>query len=288
MTGTVDIAVRAPQIRAEVTVDGETNFAEALARLFDDPTINDPAVPGVSTPLALRLLNIFASSGDAYSTGITHFSGIFKGWYDSRGWGDTGFKRCFQDHDLWPGSSMQVCHCMTAADMGYRPHKTYLFVNHYTDMLPGDPWEHVAAGINQSDPGKPMTPGWWSQDELECVNLMIAHEKVADSGTYGEPPTTWGSVRTMWGSLFVSTEEYDAFRQAFIGLGAGPQFDIPQAQGRLSSITIGDGSGNSREDLLLSLFGFKFGAMIAKAQLTSLADGANWVRLNLKDPASKP
>jgi hypothetical protein len=285
----VDIRIRAPEIRAEVTVNGETNFAEALARLFDDETVTDPSATfGSNTPLGRRLQNMLDNSGDAYSGGVTHFAGIFAGWKNSSGWGDTGFKECFQDHALWPGSSMQVGHFMTAVDMGYRPIKTYLYIKHYVDMLPGDPWDKAAENISESqrDPSQPMTPGWWSPDEFECVNLMIAHEKVADSGVYGAEPSLWCKIKTSL--VTVNRQEHNAFRCAFDGLGAGPRFDINKAQGTLSSITIGSGSGDSKQDLLLSLFGFKFGSMIRKSELTSTSDGGNWVRLNLKDPASKP
>jgi hypothetical protein len=290
MAGTVDIKVRAPQIRADVTISGETNFAEALARLFDDPTITDPApASGTSTPLKLRLQNILDNSGDTFSDGISHFSGIFLGSKNSNGWGDTGFKPDFQDHGLWPGSSMQVGHFMTAVDMGYRPIKTYLYVKQRTDRLEDifmDPEERrwVFLKPPPPDPDKPIRPGWWSPDELECVSLIIAHEQVADSGVYGAEPSFWCKVKTaLYGA---SPQESEIFRQAFDSLA--PQFEIGKARGKLSSITIGTGSGDSLQDLLLSLFGFKFGAMIRKSEITSIADGGNWVRLNLKDPTSKP
>jgi len=288
----VDIKIRAPQIRSDVTVSGETNFAEALARLFADPTITDSApASGTSTPLQSRLQNILDNSGDTFSDGISHFSGIFRDWKNSDGCGDTGFKPDFQDHALWKGSSMQVCHFMTAVDMGYRPHKTYLYVKHYVDMMPGDPWEKAAEAISESrlDPNwtsQPMRPNWWSPDELECVSLIISHEQVTDSGEYGAEPSLWCKIKTALYSA--SPQESDAFRRAFDILGDGPQFDTGKARGTLSAINIGSGSGNSMQDLLLSLFGFKFGTMIRKSETTSIADGGNWVRINLKDPASKP
>jgi hypothetical protein len=288
----VDIKVRAPQIRSDVTVSGETNFAEALARLFDDQTITDSTpASGTSTPLQLRLQNILDNSGDAYSDGISHFSGIFQGWKNSSGsgdgFGDTGFKPDFQDHTLWPGSSMQVGHFMTAVDMGYRPSKTYLYVIYKADALRDILWW----GWLKPPPPKlpqPFRPGWWTPDELQCVELMIAHEKVADSGVYGAEPSWWSMIDTATIAAQVSWQESDIFRHGFDGLGTGPQFDVRKAQGTLSPINIGSGSGNSRQDLLLSLFGFKFGTMIRNSEITSIADGGNWVRLNLKNPASKP
>lgn len=299
------IQQRTPEIVAAVTTNGQVNFAEALARLFDDPTIDDSGVqdPGTNTPLARRLVNILTASADVANDGITHWSGILHNWNqigtDGVFAGDTGFKPCFQDHMLWPSSSMQVCHFITAVDMGYRPHKTYLYVKHYTDMLPGDPWERLAEDIGRPDPGVPSRPGWWTPDELECVNLMIGHEKVPDAGSSSAQTEIIGKVLAMFRA---SAQDYTVFRRAFDGMGPGPQHDPAKAQGVLSAIVIGPpedhpsdrcavdliGVGNSMADLSLSLFGFKFGAMIRKSEMTGIADGGNWIRLNLKDPAGRP
>lgn len=287
------IQQRAPEILAAVKVDGLVNYAEALARLFEDSTIDDSGVqnPGTETPLARRLVNILAASADAANDGITHWSGILHDWSqigkDGVFTGDTGFKLCFQDHMMWPSSSMQVCHFVTSVDMGYRPHKTYLYVKHYTDMLPGDPWEHLAMAIAEGDrdPSKPSRPGWWSPDELECVNLMIGHEKVPDSGSSGAQTEIIGKVLAL---TRAGPGDYAIFRTAFDGMGPGPSHDPAVAQGMLSAITIGTGVGNSMADLSLSLFGFKCGTMIRRSEMTSIDDGGNWIRTNLKDPASKP
>jgi hypothetical protein len=262
--------------------NGHTNFPEALARLIEDPAIDDSGVqnPSGTSALARRTDNILAASGDARNDGITHWSGILADWRDSDGFGDTGFRRCFQDHWRWPGSSMQVNHFITAVDMGYRPHKTYLFVQHYVAMMPGDPWEKMAQAIAAPDPSQPMAPGAWSPDEFECVNLIIGHEKVPDTGGYEAQTSFLGKVHAMYAT---EPQEYDIFRHAFDGLGSGPRHDPTQAQATLASITIGDGPGNSMQDLLLSLFGFKFGTMIRRAELTSLTAGADWIRTNLKD-----
>jgi hypothetical protein len=83
----------------------------------------------------------------------------------------------------------------------------------------------------------------------------------------------------------VTQADQDNFRTAFVGLGAGPQHDADQAAANLVNVNVGTGSGNSRQDLLLSLFGFKFGTMIRKGELTAIADGGNWVRVNLVDPS---
>src|SRR6516165_9181606 len=123
----VDIKIRAPQIRSEVTINGKANFAEALARLFDDTRIDDPATTsGTNTPLVRRAQNILDNGGDGYGNGTTRFSKIFSGWMNSDRWGDTGFKECFRDRALRPASHRQIGHFMTALDMGYRPMRTYL------------------------------------------------------------------------------------------------------------------------------------------------------------------
>jgi hypothetical protein len=285
------IQQRAPEILQAATVNGQPNFAEALARLFEDSTIDDSGIhdTAANTPLARRVLNILTASADARNDGITHWSGIFWNWAVTEGTGqqkhvvtgDTGFKPCFQDHMLWPGSSMQVCHFMTAVDMGYRPHKTYLYVMHEV-VVPlggGDPFTDIFG----PDPGRPSQPGWWSPDELECVNLMIGHEKVPDAGSSGAQTGIIGKILALFRA---SQQDCSIFRLAFEGMGPGPQHDPAKAQGTLSAITIGPGVGNSMADLSLSLFGFKCGSMIRKSEMTTIAEGGNWARLNLKDPAS--
>ena len=151
--------------------------------------------------------------------------------------------------------------------------------------------------MSRGDPSLPMAPGWWSPDEQECVNLMIGHEKVPDSGSSGAQTEIIGKALAMFAA---SGPDYSIFRQAFDGMGPPPQHDPHKAQGILSAITIGPpednrpgmcivdpvGVGNSMADLSLSLFGFKYGTMIRKSEMTTIAEGGNWVRLNLKEPAS--
>jgi hypothetical protein len=287
----VAIQSRAPQIRDEARVWGPripiglgtTNFAEALASLFEDPTIDDPAAG--SNPLTSRLISVLTASADSFAPNMSHFSGIFRDWTDD--WpkgrrGDTGFKPDFQDYDLWPGSSMQVSHFMTAVDMGFQPRKLSNFVKLKIDMYSGAAAAYSPMPVPPGpDPDSPIRPDWWSFGESDCVDLMIAHEKVPDSGVYGQEPNFSNKVATI--STTVTETDRNNFRSAFVGLGPG-QNDPGKAKAALSPIAIGSGSGNSRQDLLLSVFGFKFGAMIRTVQLTEIAQGANWIRVNLKDP----
>jgi hypothetical protein len=169
------IGLRVPLIRIGVQFNGRTNFAEALAQVFEDQLIDDT---GGSSALGSRLMNVLTASADSFAPGMSHFSGIFADWTDGGGMsrrGDTGFKPCFQDFPLWPGSSMQVGHFMTAVDMGFQPSKLYNFVALRVGLSPAD----------LADPDAPERPSWWTFGESECVQLMLAHEQVADSGVYG-------------------------------------------------------------------------------------------------------
>jgi hypothetical protein len=271
----VAIRMRVPLIRAGVQINGQTNFAEALAQVFEDQLITDD--PSGSSALAGRLMNVLTASADSFAPGMSHFSGIFADWTDGVGTGrrgDTGFKPCFQDFPLWPGSSMQVGHFMTAVDMGFQPSKLYNFVA--AALL-----SYGLEGPPVLNPDTPIRPSWWTFGELECVQLIIAHEQIPDSGVYGQEPDFWNKVSTILAN--VTQTDSDNFWRAFVGLGAGPQHDTDKAAANLAGINIGNGSGNSRQDLLLSLFGFKFGTMIRKGELTNIADGGNWIRVNLVD-----
>jgi hypothetical protein len=66
-----DIKDRAKKIRSANQANGKTNFAEALAQLFEDLTIYDIST---STPLASRLDNILTASADRFNNGMSHFS----------------------------------------------------------------------------------------------------------------------------------------------------------------------------------------------------------------------
>ena len=131
------------------------------------------------------------------------------------------------------------------------------------------------------DPDEPVRPNWWTWGERECVLLIITHEQIADSGVYGQEPSFWNKVSTVLHQI--SAEDEAGFRAAFMGLGDDTWHDADKAAGTLRRVSVGTGSGNSRQDLLLSLFGFKFGSMIRKGRLSKIAEGAAWIRLNLVD-----
>lgn len=280
----VDIRLRVPLIRAGVQFNGQTNFAEALAQVFEDQLITDGT--GGSSALGSRLMNVLTASADSFAPRMSHFSGIFADWTDGAGAGrrgDTGFKPCFQDFQLWPGSSMQVGHFMTAVDMGFQPGKLYNFISLQIPQIPFPGIIPYPSPPMMPDPDTPMRPNWWTFGELECVRLIIAHEQIPDSGVFGQEPSFWNKVSTVLASVPLTEE--DNFRKAFVGLGAGPQHDPDKAAANLLGVNVGNGSGNSRQDLLLSLFGFKFGTMIRKGELTKIAEGGNWIRVNLVDPS---
>src|SRR5215468_3912316 len=172
----VDIRQRVPLIRAGAQVGGQTNFPEALAQVFGDHSITDE---GGSSPLASRLMNILTASADSFAPHMSHFSGIFADWADGTGSnrrGDTGFRPCFQDFPLWPGSSMQVGHFLTAVDMGFQPAKLYNFISNHPPPGAGGGMLFVPAG---PDPDEPVRPNWWTWGERECVLLIITHEQIA-------------------------------------------------------------------------------------------------------------
>ncbi|GEP57336.1 hypothetical protein [Reyranella soli] len=281
-----DIRLRAPLIRDGVRAAGVTNFAEALAQVFEDASITDDQ--GTSSPLAARLKNVLQTSADSFLPRMSHFSGIFADWTDNSGngrRGDNGFKAYFQDFPKWPGSSMQVGHFMTAVDMGFQPSKLYNFVEGQKRLMlqPFYPGFRLPP---LPDADSTTQPNWWTFGEVECVQLIVAHEQVPDSGVYGQEPTFWNMLTTLLAG--VTQTDLDNFRKAFVGLGGGPQHDAGQASVLLSGVNVGTGPGNSREDLLLSLFGFKFGSMVRKGELSAIADGGNWIRVNLVDQTFTP
>ncbi len=61
----------------------------------------------------------------------------------------------------------------------------------YMKRLQYQPSDDPTGPEPQPDPNLATRPGFWTYAERDCVDLMIAHERVADSGAYGAEPSFW-------------------------------------------------------------------------------------------------
>jgi hypothetical protein len=236
-----DIKVVAADIKKELASDDDRDL-EFLARLFEDDRISDT---GSGNELTNRLNTILAASTDGSNAGVTHFAGIYAGVTD------LGFRKAFKDP--FPGKSdNQVGHFTTAVDMGFRPFLTFSIVPKIVRDL-----------VNDGTP--------FPKDETICVRLIIGHEQVGDDATLAFIQQAASPINS----------EISRFFDALITVTASPNQDIDRSRVALLGIRIGTGQGNSFQDLHLSLFGFKFGTMIRKKQITTRSDAALWIRTNI-------
>ena len=240
-----DIATRAADIKRQSAQKRVLDHVDMLAQLFGDDDILDS---GTANALQKRLATILGASADARNGGLTHFSGILAGWTD------TGFRNAFLDP--WgSASNNQVGHFLTAVDMGFNPKRTYDFASNST-------W--FSLSLLTVGTGIP-------KEESICVRLIVGHEQYPDNG--------W-NAGTMQ-ALAPKDADIQAFYNAVKALPNDAVLDLDKARGSIITIPVGTGTGNSIQDLLLSLFGYKFGSRIRLGTLDNRDEAAQWVRANL-------
>jgi hypothetical protein len=143
--------------------------------------------------------------------------------------------------DPWPTSTDQVGHFLTAVRLGFDPR----FVSNPIFRL-------LLGGGGDAD---------------APLRLIIGHEKVADP-----PDINRTSPRTLLTALRRFREQYQS----------ATEDDIAQFRdGHLDLIRVGDGLGNSMEDLRLSHKGWLFGRSITEGRFKSREEVAGWIRTEI-------
>lgn len=78
------------------------------------------------------------------------------------------------------------------------------------------------------------------------------------------------------------TDDVAVFRSAVLGLGTSRPLNMASAKSTIRAIAVTTTNrGNSYEDLLLSVYGWRLGQDIKAGLPPSNADNADWVRKNL-------
>jgi hypothetical protein len=223
------------------------DYVELLAALFEDGQIADD---NAAVPLVNRLRTILGASSNGANGGLTHFAGFLAGWSDD------GFRTAFKDR--WPSSRNQCGHFLTAVHLGFDPMKGFAFANSQSSL---------GTFFGMTTSGVPATEGI-------CCRMIVGHEQVGDDA--------WlAAIRQVKSP---SDDEVRTFFNAVVKCKPDPIVDLPKAQSLLASITVGNDTGNSREDLHLSLYGYIFGTRIRAGDLQELAQGSQWIRGNLRSP----
>jgi hypothetical protein len=236
-----DVKTVAAAIKSKLTNDDGRDL-EFLAQLFEDMSISDT---GAGNAVQNRLQTILEASSDGSNNGVTHFAGIYAGCQD------TGFREAFKDP--WPSSRNQVGHFTTAVDMGFRPSQTYMAIR-----------ETIRNTFAAGSPALPV-------EERVCIGLVIGHEQVSDDALMAN----WRAGAS------ATSAEILKFFTALSTINRSPNWDVGTSRQALNGISIGDGVGNSIQDLHLSLYGFGLGKFIRKGEITSLDVVARWIRTDL-------
>ncbi len=226
--------------------DQAPNDAEALARMFESPDINDYGSRGCRPYTAAdRLRTILAAT----ETGIPGFQfGI--------GFGDSGFRKEFQDP--WPDSANQVSHFLTAVGLSFDPGT----VSQTFFGIQVRDWIGAPPALSDAD---------------VAIRLCIGHEKASDAASL---VTALIRVRAQYAAA--TAADVQNFRQAEAILGSGTPLQLTAALVALRSIQVNPSVyGNSYQDLLLTLCGWRLGKMIKNGIMQTGAGVAAWIRQNI-------
>jgi hypothetical protein len=79
--------------------------------------------------------------------------------------------------------------------------------------------------------------------------------------------------------------DIDIFQQAGNALGASTPLNLAAAKSKLTTINVDPNKyGNSYQDLLLSLYGWRLGQSIKDGEFRTNSEVADWIRANLIEP----
>jgi hypothetical protein len=297
-----DTVARNSLNRARITVINQqvANDLERLAALFaDDLIIDDDTVQS-------RLTAIL---------GVTEHA-VIPGLQTGVDFGDTGFAGT-QDpggagfRDPHPSSRNQVGHFLTAVGLRVAPGVVSRRIPYFGSIrrMVG-----AGAGMTDDDVALRLTIGHEKAPDPQSgvdvlIDLLVAG--VIEELLPGPPGETEeqqdervaravearlrrnvdeiiGAFRTQFQAA--TDADVEAWNEALATMRAGGGYDAAAQEGPgapLDRIAVGTGKGNSRQDLRLSMVGYRFGEMVQSGAFATRADAAAWLRANL-GPSEAP
>jgi RHS repeat-associated protein len=234
--------------------------------------------PGGSSPKALKLRRQNHTAAAERLEFILDYTSDPTGNPFGKEFRDKDFNEQFRDP--WGESSWnQVAHFLTAAGFGY---DAATYVSGFRKAA------NVFAVVNRlvgfTDPST-------LSDEEVALRLITGHEKVGDSSSIRliKPASTVLShVVQQYG---VSTNnDVELFLLASLSDSKGDYSDrdcllrdiIPGFPDNPNPADYPDRTGNSLQDLRLSVKGWRFGKMIKEKRITSLMEASSWIDQNLR------
>jgi hypothetical protein len=278
----MDAKSRIQQIDGEVRSGGRPNRPEALARSFEDTQITDLISRRAGG--TFRGGTVWISLGEAASrlesilmaTAKPAVPGLQTGGAID-GWDDAGFRPEFKDPH--PSSNNQVGHFLTAVGLGYNPSSVRYSVG--VSMSRGSgivrgigELLRRSSGLRDLSAKDALDPFGHYSDEEFAIRLMVGHEKYPDP--IDDPSTFLQQFAK------ATSGDVAAFRSAEQNLGNRLPLDLKSALATLRGIAVDNRQrGNSYEDLLLSLAGWRLGRSIQYGTLSTRASVASWSRQTL-------
>lgn len=268
-----EIVRRAEEIRQQVERENGADNAEALARVFEDDAVDEVPLRGSARPgggahasaateAQTRLESILAATSSGPGLHFATFGN----------WDHAGFKTRYRDPH--PSSSRQVGHYLTAVHLGYAPEvlgeavearRGSMMLLHALGGLAG-------LAVYWADPFR-IRPENHEERESLAIRLMVGHELTPDGGVAGE-------ARTVWAGTMGDGEA--VFRRALRELADLDDMDVPAAEAVLRAIPIDDTlEGNSRQDMILTLVGCRFGMAVRNGEIATRAAAAAFTRREL-------
>ena len=197
-------------------LQNDPNFSEFQDLQFSDSgsaltyLMSDPNLPGDTA--RERMDWVLAVTRDDGMSGKTHFAMNFN---------DSGFRPELQDGHIWPSSSNQVGHFLTAVDIAI------------------------------------------SDNHALSWNCALGHEQYGDVGGSAATGAFYAAVQCAAGGVG-NRGDVHAFTDAIVQASAQ---DTPEGvrqviDGMVSQIYVGDGQGNSEEDVRLTAYGALLGRIV--------------------------
>ena len=164
-----------------------------------------------------------------------------------------GFRKELRDSPVESGGNPQLAHFMTAVAIGKFNEDTRITARQH-----GGLGLAIGSGV--------------AEDKL--IRILIGHEKIGKDQE---------GLSALEQAKLTSDVDVSKFVAALNALGDGVQQDIDlvEASKHLSGISIGTGKGASKEDLVASLVGYKFGQLVAQDRFKTPHDAAQWLRRNV-------
>jgi hypothetical protein len=275
---------------AVATTDPGTADVEALAQLFENPTIIDDGT------VAGRLASVLGATESL----------VVPGLQTSVAFHDLGFRgdklpQGAGYRDPWPSSDNQVGHFLTAVGLRFNPSK----LQQVTIGRRLRDWLNVPAGMGDPEAVKRLVIGHELAPDPDpssaaitaAVTTMAALLPVATTQPWmigvlmpAVTAAAGSAAAEILGAFQIqfqatTSDDVSHFDDALRKLGGGPTIDMAAAEVDLGPITAKidtNGRGNSYQDLRLTLAGFGLADAISGGALSSGSDIASWVRGNLR------